>query len=86
MKGCIVSIGVSYAFLWHIFEEYMTVLFEYKSRGENIINVTSYCGEILSFARQRFGKHRLEAGIATETEVHLLGNGSLVSATTDNTE
>jgi hypothetical protein len=38
------------------------------------------------FARQRFGKHRLETGIATEEEVHLLGNGPIVSAAMDNTE
>jgi hypothetical protein len=37
-------------------------------------------------SRQRFGKYRLKAVIATEAEVSLLGNGSLVSATTDNTE
>jgi hypothetical protein len=41
-----------------------------------------YCDRIWPFARQRFGKHRLKAGIATEAEVHLLGNGSLVSAAT----
>jgi hypothetical protein len=35
------------------------------------------------FVRQRLGKHRLKAGIAAEAEAHLLGNGSLVSATTD---
>jgi hypothetical protein len=39
---------------------------------------------IWSFARQRLGKHHLKAGIATEVEVSSLGNGSLVSAPTDN--
>jgi hypothetical protein len=29
-------------------------------------------------------KHRLRAGIATQAETHLLGNGSLVSATAEN--
>jgi hypothetical protein len=32
---------------------------------------------------QRLGKHRLKVEIATEAEDCLLGNGSLVSATTD---
>jgi hypothetical protein len=31
----------------------------------------------MTIARQRFGKNHLKAGIATEAEVHLLGNGSL---------
>jgi hypothetical protein len=30
-----------------------------------------------TIARQRFGKHRLKAGITTEAEFHLLGNGKL---------
>jgi hypothetical protein len=36
-------------------------------------------------ARQRLGKHGLKVGIATETEVNLLGNGrkTPVSAATD---
>jgi hypothetical protein len=39
---------------------------------------------IWPFARQRLGKHCLKTGLATEAEIHLLGNGSLVSATKDN--
>jgi hypothetical protein len=42
-----------------------------------------YCDGIWPFARQRFGKHHLKAGLAREADVHLLGNGSLVSAATD---
>jgi hypothetical protein len=44
-----------------------------------------YCDGVWPFDRQRFGKHRLKAGIATKAEVHLIGNISLVSAATDNT-
>jgi hypothetical protein len=40
----------------------------------------------MTIFRQRFCKHRLKAGTATEVEVHLLGNGSLVPVATDNTE
>jgi hypothetical protein len=38
----------------------------------------------MTVARHRFSKHSLKAGIAIEVAVHLLGNGSLVSAATDN--
>jgi hypothetical protein len=49
------------------------------------MNQTAYLlWRIWPFARRRLGKHRLKTGIATLAEVHLLGNGSLVSATTDN--
>jgi hypothetical protein len=37
----------------------------------------------MTIAKQRLGKHRLKAGIATQAEVHLLGNGSLISTITD---
>jgi hypothetical protein len=42
--------------------------------------MSSYCDE---YEHLWFGKHRLKAGIPTESEVHLLGNGSLVLATTN---
>jgi hypothetical protein len=31
----------------------------------------------MTIAKQEFGKRRLKDGIATEAEVHLLGNGSV---------
>jgi hypothetical protein len=38
------------------------------------INIYVYCDGIWPFATQLFGKHLLKTGIATEAEVHLLGN------------